>query len=33
VTGTPTVFVNGKQLEGDQLSAEGLQQAVDEIAS
>lgn len=33
VTGTPTVFVNGKQLAGDQLSAEGLQQAVDEIAS
>ncbi|HET6739964.1 MAG TPA: thioredoxin domain-containing protein [Kribbella sp.] len=33
VTGTPTVFVNGKQLQGDQLSAEGLQKAVGEIAS
>lgn len=33
VTGTPTVYVNGKQLPADQLSAEGLQKAVDEIAS
>lgn len=33
VTGTPTVFVNGKQLQPDQLSAEGLQKAADEIAS
>lgn len=32
VTGTPAVFVNGKQLQGDQLSAEGLQNAVGEIA-
>lgn len=33
VTGTPTVFVNDKQLEADQLTAEGLQKAVDSIAS
>jgi protein-disulfide isomerase len=33
VTGTPTVFVNGKQLESDQLTADGLQKAVDAIAS
>lgn len=33
VTGTPTVFVNGKQLPEDQLTAEGLQQAVDAVAS
>ncbi|MEU8227812.1 thioredoxin domain-containing protein [Kribbella sp. NPDC048915] len=33
VTGTPTVFVNGQQLPGDQLNAEGVQQAVDAIAS
>ena len=33
VTGTPTVYVNGKQLPADQLSSEGLQNAVDAIAS
>ncbi|WP_350276856.1 thioredoxin domain-containing protein [Kribbella sp. HUAS MG21] len=33
VTGTPTVFVDGKQLPSDQLTAEGLQKAVDAIAS
>jgi len=33
VTGTPTVYVNGKQLEADQLTPDGLQQAVDAIAS
>ncbi|HEY3556088.1 MAG TPA: thioredoxin domain-containing protein [Kribbella sp.] len=33
VTGTPTVYVNGKQLPADQLSADGLQKAVDAIAS
>ena len=33
VTGTPTVYVNGKQLAADQLTADGLQQAVDAIAS
>jgi protein-disulfide isomerase len=29
VTGTPTVYVNDKQLPTDQLTAEGLQKAVD----
>ncbi|GAA1554250.1 hypothetical protein GCM10009804_08910 [Kribbella hippodromi] len=33
VTGTPAVYVNGKQLPADQLNADGLQQAVDAIAS
>jgi protein-disulfide isomerase len=33
VTGTPTVYVNGKQLPADQLSSEGLQNAVDAVAS
>ena len=33
VTGTPTVYVNDKQLDADQLTAEGLQKAVDAIAS
>jgi protein-disulfide isomerase len=33
VTGTPTVYVNGKQLPVDQLSSEGLQGAVDAVAS
>ena len=33
VTGTPTVYLNGKQLPTDQLTAEGLQKAVDAIAS
>ena len=33
VTGTPTVFVNDKRLETNQLTAEGLQKAVDTIAS
>ena len=33
VTGTPTVYVNGKQLEADQLTPDGLLQAVDAIAS
>jgi hypothetical protein len=33
VTETPTVYVNGKQLPTDQLTAEGLQKAVDAIAS
>lgn len=33
VTGTPTVYLNGKQLPTDQLSVEGLQKAVDAIAS
>jgi protein-disulfide isomerase len=33
VTGTPTVYVNGKQLPTDQLSSEGLQSAVDAVAS
>ncbi|WP_328999038.1 DsbA family protein [Kribbella sp. NBC_00709] len=33
VTGTPTVYVNGKQLPADQLSADGLQQAVDAVTS
>jgi protein-disulfide isomerase len=33
VTGTPTVFVNGKQLDPKQLTPDGLQQAVDAIAS
>ena len=32
-TGTPTVFVNDKQLDTDQLTADGLQKAVDAIAS
>jgi protein-disulfide isomerase len=30
VTGTPTVFVNGKKLETKELSPEGLQKAVDD---
>ena len=30
VTGTPTVFVNGKQLETKDLTPEGLQKAVDD---
>ncbi|GAA1602525.1 MULTISPECIES: DsbA family protein [Kribbella] len=29
VTGTPTVYLNGKQLPADQLTAEGLQKGVD----
>jgi protein-disulfide isomerase len=33
VTGTPTVYVNDKQLEANQLTADGLQKAVDAIAS
>ncbi|MEV4265508.1 thioredoxin domain-containing protein [Kribbella sp. NPDC049584] len=33
VSGTPTVYVNGKQLPPDQLSSEGLQNAVDAVAS
>lgn len=33
VTGTPTVYVNDKQLEANQLTADGLQKAVDDIAS
>jgi protein-disulfide isomerase len=33
VTETPTVYVNGKQLPTDQLTAEGLRKAVDAIAS
>jgi protein-disulfide isomerase len=33
VTGTPTVYVNDKQLETEKLTPEGLQQAVDAIAS
>ncbi|MFI5692612.1 DsbA family protein [Kribbella sp. NPDC051586] len=33
VTGTPTVYVNGQQLPADQLSSDGLQQAVDAVAS
>ncbi|MEU4293625.1 thioredoxin domain-containing protein [Kribbella sp. NPDC026596] len=33
VTGTPTVYVNDKQLGADQLTADGLQKAVDAIAS
>ncbi|MER7250153.1 thioredoxin domain-containing protein [Kribbella sp. NPDC000426] len=33
VTGTPTVYVNGKQLPTDQLSSDGLQNAVDAVAS
>ena len=33
VTGTPTVYVNDKQLDADQLTADGLQKAVDAIAS
>jgi protein-disulfide isomerase len=33
VTGTPTVFVNGKQLDPKQLTPDGLQQAVDATAS
>lgn len=33
VTETPTVYVNGKQLPTDQLTAGGLQKAVDAIAS
>lgn len=33
VTGTPTVYVNDKQLETGQLTADGLQKAVDAIAS
>ena len=33
VTGTPTVFVNDKQLDTDQLTADGLQKAADAIAS
>ena len=33
VTGTPTVYVNDKQLEANQLTADGLQEAVDAIAS
>jgi protein-disulfide isomerase len=33
VTGTPTVYVNGKQLPADQLSSDGLQSAVDAVAS
>ncbi|WP_238176500.1 DsbA family protein [Kribbella albertanoniae] len=30
VTGTPTVFVNGKQLETKELTPEGMQKAVDD---
>jgi protein-disulfide isomerase len=33
VTGTPTVYVNDKQLDADQLTADGLRKAVDAIAS
>lgn len=33
VTGTPTVYVNDKQLDADNLTAEGLQKAVDEAAA
>ena len=33
VTGTPTVYLNGKQLPADQMTADGLQQAVAAIAS
>ncbi|MFF0268756.1 DsbA family protein [Kribbella sp. NPDC004536] len=33
VTGTPTAYVNGKQLPTDQLTPEGLQKAVAEAAS
>ena len=33
VTGTPTVYVNDKQMEADQLTADGLQKAVDAVAS
>ncbi|WP_427894234.1 DsbA family protein [Kribbella sp. GL6] len=33
VTGTPTVYLNGKQLPTDQLTADGLQKAVAEAAS
>ena len=33
VTGTPTVYVNDKQVEADQLTADGLQKAVDAVAS
>jgi len=33
VTGTPTVYVNDKQLPADQMTPEGLQKAVDAIAS
>jgi protein-disulfide isomerase len=33
VTGTPTVYVNDKQLEPDQLTSDGLQKAVDAITS
>lgn len=33
VTGTPTVYVNDKQLETEKLTPEGLQQAVDATAS
>ncbi|NIK60273.1 thioredoxin domain-containing protein [Kribbella shirazensis] len=33
VNSTPTVFVNGKQLPEDEHTAEGLQKAVDAIAS
>jgi protein-disulfide isomerase len=33
VTGTPTVYVNDKQLDAGQLTADGLQKAVDAVAS
>lgn len=33
VTGTPTVYVNGKQLDADSLTAAGLQKAVDEAVA
>jgi protein-disulfide isomerase len=33
VTGTPTVYVNDKQLDADNLTGEGLQKAVDEAVA